>query len=462
MSFFCVCATSAAVLLGCSNTTPSSRIDTLAQAKFKQQTYVMEYKGTPVGTHRTGGQVNEQNQLVYTQEFVLTSMQNTSFMARHTLSFSPDAPNLLDEASLEKFGADKSAAYETVQIKRGDLGLTVLGTEIRSGNLPQDYALEHFLGIESWLMKRDIALGDKLSLISIRLEQRESLPHEWTVVERTPASVLIRSSEGVESEYDTSNIIPQLTISRHPSGLTLRHVDDLSQANTPSVSKLSRQATTVPISGALPRPSELSLLELSVSFANGEPGPWRSRLTPSGTLLIDHTPAAESIEASYVFDNSSTDWHSNTEEIRHLAQSITDGLASEDEILKAIVEFVHEYVDYSKSDTPQSISTTLRRKTGDCSDIADFLNALAVASGFESRTVYGLAYDKASRSFGIHAWNQVRLQDDQLRIVDPTWNQVHADATHIEFPEAYAHEVMGSLVGMKLSVIRYEHFDSHI
>ena len=422
----------------------------------------MEYNGTPVGIHRTEGQVNEQNQLVYTQEFALTSMHNTSFMARHTLSFSPDAPNLLDEASLEKFGADRSAAYETVQIKRGDLGLPVLGTEIRSGNLPQDYALEHFLGIERWLMKRDIAPGDKLSLISIRLEQRESLPYEWTVVERTAGSVLIRSSEGVESEYDTSHNIPQLTISRHPSGLTLRHVDDISQANTPSVSKLSRQATTVPISGALPRPSELSLLELSVSFANGEPGPWRSRLTPSGTLLIDHTPAAESIEASHVFDNSSTDWHSNTEEIRHLAQSITDGLASEDEILKAIVEFVHEYVHYSKSDTPQSISTTLQRKTGDCSDIADFLNALAVASGFESRTVYGLAYDKASKSFGIHAWNQVRLRDDRLRIVDPTWNQFHADATHIEFPEAYAHEVMGSLVGMKLSVIRYKHFDSHI
>ncbi len=419
----------------------------------------MEYKGTPVGTHITEGRFNEESQLVYTHEFTLTSMRNTSFTARQTLSFSASVPNLLDHASFQKFRSGESMAYETMGIQRDDSGLTAEGAASSSKHLPHDYALQHYLGIEMWLLDKEIYIGDKLSLLTIKLEQQESAMDEWTVVEMTPSSVLIRSSQGIESEYETSDSIPQLKISRHPSGLTLRHVGNLSQVDTPAVSKLGRHATTVPVSGTLPRPTELSLLELSVTFAQGEPGPWSNLLTPSGTLLIDYTTTSESHGVSRIFDDFPADVRSTADEIHRLAMSITKGISNEDEKLNAIVRFTHDYVMYAQSETPQSVASTLHSKTGDCSDIADLLSALAVAAGFQSRTVYGLAYDKSSNSFGVHAWNQVRLQDNRLRNVDPTWNQTHADATHIEFPEAYAHEVLGSLAHMKLSVVRYEHFD---
>ncbi len=422
----------------------------------------MEYKGTPVGTHITEGGVNEENQLVYTHEFTLTSMRKTTFTARQTLSFSAPAPHLLDHARIEKFASNRSSAYETRNIQRNELGLSAEGRDFLSSNLPHEYALQHYLGIEKWLLDKEIAVGDQLSLLTIKLDQQESGVVEWTAVHLTSSSVLIRSSQGIESEYDTSRSIPQLKISRHPSGLTLRHVDNLSQVDTPAISKLGRQATTVPVSGTLPRPTELSLLELSVTFAQGDPGPWRDLLTSSGTLLVDHTTTNESHDVARLYDDFPADGRSTTEEIRRLSMSITNGITSEDEKLNAMVKFIHDYVSYSKSDTPQSVTSTLRSKTGDCSDIADLLSALAEASGLQTRTVYGLAYDMSSKSFGIHAWNQVRLQDNRLRSVDPTWNQTHVDATHIEFPDAYAHEVLGSLAQMKFSVVRYEHIDPQI
>lgn len=460
--FSSVCAALVAVLLGCTNSTENSEIGELAYSKFKHQSYVMEYKGTPVGTHVTSGTVNEQNQLEYIQEFTLTSMQSTLFTAKQTLRFSPLAPSLLDQASFEKFSSASSDAYDTFQFVRSELGLEVRGPEKSSKNLSHDYALEDFLGIENWLLDEEIAPGDQLLLVAIRLEQHDLLEDMWIVKQVTPSSVLIRSSQGIESEYDISHAIPQLKISKHPSGLTLRHVESSSQVATSTVSKLSRQPTSVPVIGSLPRPMDLALLELSVKFRQGEPGPWSSLLTPSGTLLIDRTKPNESHRVTRRFDDNLTSNGIESKEIQDLAESITDGISNEDEKLSALIEFAHNYVQYGKSDAPQSVASTLNSKTGDCSDIADLLNALAIASGFESRTVYGLAYDKATKSFGIHAWNQVRLHDNRLRSVDPTWNQSHADATHIEFPDAYAHEVLGSLVHMELSVLRYEHFDSHI
>ena len=459
MSLFFAFTATVALLLGCSNSTRTSSIDTLAEAKFKEQAYVMEYKGTPVGTHETKGRVNEEKQLVYTHEFTLTSMQGTSFTAKQTLSFSPLAPNLLDHASFQKFGSERTEAYETLSIQRDESGLTVEGLDSPHSNLLHEYSLHHYFGIEKWLLDSEIAPGNQLALLTLKLEQPESIADEWTVIHLTPSSVLIRSALGIESEYDISHSVPQLSLSRHPSGLTLRHVDNLSQADTPTVSRLSRQATTVPVSGALPRPTELSLLELSVTFTKGEPGPWSNLLTPSGTLLIDRTTSKESSDFSRLFGDFPTEGRAVADEIRRLAESVTEGILSEDEKLNAIVKFTHDYVEYARSETPQSVTTTLHAKKGDCSDIADFLSALVVASGLQSRTVYGLAYDKSSKSFGIHAWNQVQLKDNRLRSVDPTWNQNYVDATHIEFPEAYAHEVLDSLVHMKLSVVRYEHFD---
>lgn len=422
----------------------------------------MEYKGTPVGTHIATGRVNEHGQYEYTQEFTLASLQNTSLVARHIHRFSLDPPYLLQQATFEKLHSSTATPYETLEVLRSNVGLRVQGSDLPLDRFLDDYSLEHYLGLEAWLSSEDLASGHKLSLSTIRAEDLSPVEQEWTVERVTPSRIHIRSSQGIRSEYDTTNSIPQLTFSQHPSGLSLRNVEKLPPTLTTTSAELSRHRIRVALEGELPRPTELSMLELDVKFTQGKPGPWSSLLSPAGTLIVSTTHNLELQETPHRFVSGQNSLSTTSRQVQELANSLTNGIHSADKKLAALVEFTHNYVRYKQSNSPQTLATTLDTKSGDCSDIAELLNALAIATGLPSRTVYGLAYDKTSRSFGIHAWNQIRLTDNQLRSVDPTWNQLHADATHIEFPDAYAHEVLASLEHMTLSVVRFEHFSSHI
>ena len=424
--------------------------------------YVLEYQGTPVGSLVIAGEVNDFNQYEYTHELTLTSMRNTALIAKRIFRFAPNSPHLLEQASLEKFRSDSSAPYETLYVQRNETGLATHEREISISRLPQDYSLQQYLGLERWLTKAEVVPGDQLSLVTIGLEQQESYVDSWTVVDSSNSFVLVRSQQGIESEYDVTQAFPQLTVSRHPSGLTLRLVDERTYSTLSPVAELSKQPLSVPVTGSLPRPSQMSLLELGVTFTQRDPGPWSELLTPTGTLLIDRQSTLTTKAAPLPLVSERNAPNSTSEEIQELANSLTNAISSDNQKLAAIVKFVHDSVRYGKSDIPQSATTTLRHKSGDCSDIADLVTALAIAAGLQSRTVYGLAYDEASTTFGIHAWNQVRLRDGQLRNVDPTWNQLHVDATHIEFPEAYAHQVLATLEHMEFSVIRFEHFESQI
>jgi len=73
----------------------------------------------------------------------------------------------------------------------------------------------------------------------------------------------------------------------------------------------------------------------------------------------------------------------------------------------------------------------LDRGYGECTDFADLFTALARASGLSARTVVGLAYqDTEPYGFAFHAWNEARV-DGEWQVIDPTWNQRFADATHL-------------------------------
>jgi len=64
-------------------------------------------------------------------------------------------------------------------------------------------------------------------------------------------------------------------------------------------------------------------------------------------------------------------------------------------------------------------------------DFADLLTTLARSQRIPTRTVYGIAYSALpSPGFRFHAWNEI-LYDGHWHGLDPTWNQVVADATHI-------------------------------
>ncbi len=96
----------------------------------------------------------------------------------------------------------------------------------------------------------------------------------------------------------------------------------------------------------------------------------------------------------------------------------------------------------------------LRQKIGDCNEHTVLFTALARASGIPARMAAGVVYLK--NGFYYHAWPEVWL--DEWVAVDPTFNQLPADATHIRFVTGELSrqvEIMRLVGKLKIDVIEY-------
>lgn len=82
---------------------------------------------------------------------------------------------------------------------------------------------------------------------------------------------------------------------------------------------------------------------------------------------------------------------------------------------------------------PPSVLDIIREKRGDCTEHALLFAVLARAAGIPAREAGGWLYmDDNTRAFGGHAWDEVIL-DGHWVPVDPAWNQMEPDPTHIQF-----------------------------
>ena len=119
------------------------------------------------------------------------------------------------------------------------------------------------------------------------------------------------------------------------------------------------------------------------------------------------------------------------EQVTRLASRGVGAAETDEDRLAALVAFVHAYVDYRPDAPPTSVLETIARRTGDCTEYADLLTTLARALGWPARTVVGLAYSDGNEpALAFHAWNEVAVSG-AWQAVDPTWNQLRADASHI-------------------------------
>ena len=101
--------------------------------------------------------------------------------------------------------------------------------------------------------------------------------------------------------------------------------------------------------------------------------------------------------------------------------------------LTALTRWVHRAVAYTLDFNPWSASEVLAKGRGDCSEAALLLVALARAAGLPAREVNGLVLAQGEPAgFGYHAWAEVYV-DGRWTPVDPTWDEVPINPTHIRF-----------------------------
>ncbi len=313
----------------------------------------------------------------------------------------------------------------------------VRGPESDSRPANWDYSLRDYLGLEVWLTRERPLAGRRFAAKVPDFDRGEPVSRTFSVVEKNAIGYL------VESPAPLRATTIQLDRRLAPVELSMAGIfavrrasrSDALAARTP----LHLSDFRIPLDRRLMNREDIERLRLYGGQGLDLSRVWPEARKSAEGWLLD----AFANPISRRDDHSSATGESLRYPITHpqvmrLARQAVNGSNDAQQRLARLVEFVHDYIAYRPRDPERSVLETMAERAGDCTEFADLLTTLARAAGLPARTVMGLAYSERSEaSLAFHAWNEVWL-DGAWHAVDPTWNQLRADATHIPLPDNQA------------------------
>ena len=147
---------------------------------------------------------------------------------------------------------------------------------------------------------------------------------------------------------------------------------------------------------------------------------------------------------------------SRDREILEAAQRIAGDDRDPVSVAKKILQWVYRNVDKRPVLSIPSALEVLRTKTGDCNEHATLLTALLRAAGIPARLCIGLVYTRDK--FYYHAWAEAYL--GEWISMDPTLNQMPADASHIKLVEGNLDkqvEIAGLIGELKVQILDHRY-----
>ena len=149
------------------------------------------------------------------------------------------------------------------------------------------------------------------------------------------------------------------------------------------------------------------------------------------TLSATHLPRATDAAAQDYLSGSLSLPVDHPQIAALLAQRPISPFTSITALNKQLIDLTRDQLIYAEHQPAGTVLGALEKGYGECVDFADLLTTLARSQRIPTRTVYGIAYSALpTPGFRFHAWNEI-LFDGHWHGLDPTWNQVVADATHI-------------------------------
>lgn len=132
-------------------------------------------------------------------------------------------------------------------------------------------------------------------------------------------------------------------------------------------------------------------------------------------------------------------------EIVARAKEVTKGKNSQEEQARALSSWTSEWLKDSVDDGGSALAS-LKSRTGNCQTHARLYTALARAAGIPTRFVSGLVALEG-KGFLYHSWAE-SLLGGRWTAVDPTYNQLPADPTHLKFFEGHTQDDMAPIISI--------------
>ncbi len=368
---------------------------------------------------------------------------------------------------------DDSDVPEDTRLERRGSGYAVHGTDTESAGeaarmLDLRFTLRDYLGFETWLRRTDPPPGATVGVRALDFAARRTRLRQVRVLERNGTGYRLENA----APGDSTRI--QLDHQLRPVAMTLAGTFELQQVSKSEAlaprTALQAASYFVPTDRPLPDPARVRSLELEVVGGITADELWP---TLADGNLLHRTAGAVSIPRREGNELAETaDYPTANRRIRRLAQQAVAGLSDPWQQAAALTRFVHGYLHYVDDGVRHHVLTLLDEPAGDCSEYADLLTTLARSVGIPARTVFGLVYSDATDAsasnarapaFRFHAWNELEA-DGTWHAVDPTWDQLEVDATHIPMPEdtARALELLTGGLSIRFRIRDVQYFTSDV
>lgn len=435
------------LVVSCARNEQQVDLESLLNSLNEPKYFLVKYHDQPIGRYELSGTYVKNEPIQFVSNLILPTVGEIVLRTETSFRFEARRPYGLLEVI-----QSRSDNTTPDQFNYAGFQLQFTGNqEVENLNLQDVFALELFAlnsktrpnsqtEISRLSLKPNIAVKDEL----------------WTVVSASETEVQFSNSAGQKATYGIDGETTTLLEMSRPDGLSFvrRTLEELNNTAIPIPKFDFTQGILV--NQPLANPRKISRLVLKLNFGDVIPDIWQELVDEQSKITVSAESNLETSNRLHWPTIQLSD--EETARLTPIANQLRYLSDDENELVDFLVFHLSKFLSYDSSPTTQSISQTLDLGSGDCADYANILNSLAKLMGLKSRMVLGLAYDENTQSFRPHAWNEIRLSNSSHRIVDSTWGQTRADATHLEFPEAFVHEIFNSLENLTIEIVDSEYF----
>jgi len=436
-----------------------------AQKLLGERWYELEFEQHRVGYLHTHAMRDRSGRWLFTSElrFALTPREPVTMVDE--LIFDANPPHRLRSAVHRNKQRDQE---QIVAIARRDGGYEATidsagyARARHSKNLDWEYDLADYVSFETWLRLSAPEVGAVKTVPTLDFTRLDVVFKKYRIIAHNQTGYRVESPAPFDytSIQLDRNYVP---VTLEMSGLFTLERSSREKALGPR-SALQTASYYVPTDRPLADHTRIERMVLGVHSNNEADvfGASWSDLVPQddGWTLTLYANPLSALEPHRNDLEETLNFPISSRRIVRLARDAVGDLVDATDRVAALNSYVHRFLTYEPGAPSQSVLALLDRRIGDCTEFADLFTTLARSLNIPARTVFGLAYDDGDNpAFAFHAWNEVSV-DGVWKSVDPTWNQLRVDATHIPLPsnQTTALQLLTGTVDLSFSVREVDYF----